>query len=358
MPTCSLRIELDDPCPTYRPGDQVRGTVIVEVDDDCDCQRLSLTCEWYTHGRTTPTTGSEQTQFLGMDLWHRGETHRYPFELRLPNGPCTYHGTEFSVDWRLVAAADIPWKSDPTAQVELDVVAGDKPVEDDYQVGDFRNQTPAVEDHRTAGPNSPAVVGCLFAFSMAFLGFCLFIILSFAGIISPDPDSKAEIFFMVVPAVVAAALTAIAWKFLLKNRLAEMRLGQIDVVVDRARAAAGDSFDVVVDIPPPSDADINEISLAFVGRERSAVEDGNRSTIHTYQVFKRTDTIEDSVDRRVPKGQSAHFEHTVDVPEDVPPSFRCEYARLEWVVDVYIDIADWPDWRETLSIDVLPPTDS
>ena len=357
MPSCTLRIELDEPDRTFRPGDDLRGVVHVDVDDDCDCRSLRVILEWYTHDHDLPeNSGSQQTQVLCTGLWQRGQRHNYRFDIGLPNGPCSYEGHEFNVSWRLVATADIPWTIDPRDEILIDVDPGSEPVETPFFVGDFRNAQRPPTDHRSA-PNSPAVVGCIFAFCMAFIGFCCYFLGGAIGIIQPDLDGDAGsvLPYMVVPALVTAVAIAVVWKFFLKNRLAEMRLGHIDVSLDRSEIHAGQSLEVTVDIPPPSHAHINEISTELIAFEEVALDETTRRRTRSHILHRHRDTIADSVDRTVPKGESARFQHTVAVPADGPPSFRSEHTKVDWKVVVHIDIADWPDWEETLYFDVYPP---
>ena len=108
MSKCDLRIELDGGR-TYHPGDTVRGEVVVEVNARCECESLTLTREWRTHGRGNRDTGGEESTVIYRGTWYPGETHRYPFETTLPaDGPLSYRGHYRNVDWYLSARADVP----------------------------------------------------------------------------------------------------------------------------------------------------------------------------------------------------------------------------------------------------------
>ena len=99
MSSCELRLEFDRADRTYRVGDDVRGTVVVELNRRYEADALRVTLEWETHGRGNRDSGVAMTTTLSSGGWPEGGVHRYPFHVTIPNGPVTFHGHNLYVDW-------------------------------------------------------------------------------------------------------------------------------------------------------------------------------------------------------------------------------------------------------------------
>ncbi len=119
MADCKLSLTLDDPQPSYRPGGRIEGKLRVVVDGECPCKGLILSTQLRAtkHGRPAGELCHPPLQ-LFSGTWSPGE-HVYPFTLTAPAGPPTYAGAHLALTWELEAQADIPWASDPKAQVEI-----------------------------------------------------------------------------------------------------------------------------------------------------------------------------------------------------------------------------------------------
>lgn len=362
MTTCLIGIELDDPDRAYHPGDHVCGTVDVYVDHQVRCERLEVSCKWYTHGRGTPTSGSAQFVYPVTDkTWTSGDNHTYRFGFELPNGPCTYHGHYLNVDWKIEARATITPGSNPEAEhdlvVEPGVIADDEP----YHIGDVGQNAPATAAERTANASSSTQMGCAAAILSTFIGFCVvFAIVAAREMLTAQEDVPlvgAALFFL-IPGVLICGALWLLWNAILRNKFAEVKLSDLDVYLEPFHVHAGNDVTVAVDIPAESDVDLHEISVELRPRERVQYRRGTNTRTRTHDLahFAESHVISDSTHRSLPEGQAGHFEYDLSIPHDAPPSFRAHRNELNWLVDVHIDIDDWPDWMTTLHLDVYPPT--
>src|SRR5689334_7308514 len=120
MSKCELIIQTEKDGPDCTPGEVIRGRVRATLGEHpVKCRALTLRHEWRTHGRGNQRSGTSASVTLFEGDWAAGERQEYPFELKVPNGPATYHGHFLNVDHYLVAEADVPWSFDPKAELEL-----------------------------------------------------------------------------------------------------------------------------------------------------------------------------------------------------------------------------------------------
>src|SRR5688500_5699363 len=113
MSSCELDLRLEKSDATFRPGESIRGEVRVRVDERVECRGLMVTVQWTTHGRGNRRQGQAGDFLIFQREWLPGRDYTYPFDLRTPPGPATYHGNVLNVDHYLTVRADIPWSMDP-----------------------------------------------------------------------------------------------------------------------------------------------------------------------------------------------------------------------------------------------------
>lgn len=348
---CELDIELDDPNRTYRAGDELTGRVVVEVDKDCPCRGLSVVCKWNTQGRGTPTSGSARQISLFSGEWTAGERYEYPFSIQLPNGPCSYNGHYLNIVWSVCAEADIPWAFDPDAECDFIVKPADEPSDEPYRTGD-----PDCRSHRDAeqrAESGSSVVGkvLLGCFFVPFLVMPLFFM---AAAFAATGFSLELIPFVAIPLVFLGIIGFVIYKMFLRNKLAEMQLGDIEIDVDDHTVPAGEETLVNIDIPPESETEINEVSVTLRGQEKVKYRRGTKTRTRRHTLYEEDHVIPESRNVALAEGEAAHFQTTVSVPPDAPPSF---YARRNWILwkaRVHVDIEGWPDWKQSIPLDVVP----
>ena len=98
MTISDLRVELDKPERTYRPGEAISGRVLVYPDSVTECEGLTVALVWATHGKGNRARQPEKAFHLFRGTWLSGEEASYPFSLTAPSGPPTYHGTILNLD--------------------------------------------------------------------------------------------------------------------------------------------------------------------------------------------------------------------------------------------------------------------
>ena len=335
---CDIQIELDGNEPSHRAGDTLTGTVHVSVTDDCQCDDLLLTLEWFTHGRGNTTTQVVHQQSLFQGEWTAGDQHQYEFEVELPPGPYTYHGNYLNVDWRLRAHADIPWAKDPSAEQEL--LLEPSGTEDDFRAGD----PDVAEDALAPTDDDQAISWSGVIFGIIFLGVGL-------------PFLYQSIFSMQVVMGLFSIPFLAAGGFLvyrsLRNALAERRLGNVDVAMNATEARPGERLRCRVSMEPTGTIELNEITVRLHGHERVVSGHGTNKTTYTHTVHDETTSIRASQQATI-HGAFRTFEADVALPDSAPFSFHADANELKWEVEVHVDVPQWPDWSHTETLTVRP----
>ena len=125
MSKCDLSIELDNPDQLYKTGDSVRCTIHVSVDKTVNCDGLTITNMWQTHGKGNQDSGTIATEELFRGEWQPGE-YSYSCLFEIKEGPLTYRGHYINIDRYIKVRADIPWAIDPKTEIEYIVEKGNR----------------------------------------------------------------------------------------------------------------------------------------------------------------------------------------------------------------------------------------
>lgn len=345
---CDLELELDDR--QYQAGDEVTGRVHVSVDKDCECDELTVTAQWYTHGRGTPTSGSEHTTLVvANEDWKPGESHTYPFSILLPNGPCTYRGHYLNVDWSVEADIEISWSFDPEVDKDIVVEPADEPVGEPYRTGDPHSASHQDASTRTGGAGGGAgcVVLLLVPFLLAGIGT------TGAGVAMMGDEEGA--WMMVAFGLVFTGFPLwIIWKKFLRNKVAEMQLGDVEAGIEDSTVSPGDEVGLEVYIPPESDTELNMVNVGLRGWEKVKYQQGTNTRTRTHEFYNVDDVVDGTIARRLADGESARLETVVEVPETAPYTFHAYRNDIYWAATVHVDIDGWPDWKKEIPVDVVP----
>jgi hypothetical protein len=114
-----LGIDLQGDRRSYAPGQALRGVVRWAFDRPPRSAEVQLV--WRTEGKGNTDARAAVRQPLSgarYDAQHR-------FEITIPPGPMTYHGTILSILWTVEAVTDNP---DASAKVDIVVSPHDQPV--------------------------------------------------------------------------------------------------------------------------------------------------------------------------------------------------------------------------------------
>jgi len=97
----------------YRPGDILRGTVVVDPDEDVHCNHLYVTLVWHTEGRGTRYQEEVEQLDLFQGTLQTGLPRSFDFTFHLPPEPWSVAGYYISIVWEVQVKMDVPWKRDP-----------------------------------------------------------------------------------------------------------------------------------------------------------------------------------------------------------------------------------------------------
>jgi hypothetical protein len=108
----SIQVETRDGVTSFRPGDEVEGTVRWRLDQPP--QTIELRLFWYTEGKGDQDVGVVET----IPLADPGVEDRRPFRFRLPLGPYSFSGKLISLLWAVEAVAE---PGDTAGRLEITV---------------------------------------------------------------------------------------------------------------------------------------------------------------------------------------------------------------------------------------------
>jgi hypothetical protein len=334
MSKCDLSIRLEEKDLIYRPGDTVRGEVVVEVNEPCSCKELALWCGWRTHGKGNRAEGVKERLVLFQGEMRPGTSQRYPFEFKAGTGPATYHGKLLNVDWYVQARADIPWAIDPKAEADFVLAAGE---EGEYDFGP--GYRPPAELYLAADKG----LGCkIFIFSLlAAVGAILLVALGSEGCFPIG-------FGVLLMVVGVAGLLGTLWR-----GIAQKKLGVPEVRIGASTARPGDMVPVSIKLRPRGVVRLEAVTAELRGTEVVVSGSGTNKTTHK-NVFHQAKETLDPGGRELPAGEELVIGGVVQVPEKAPPTFAASDNDLGWVIEVHIGIAGWPDWKREYPIAVRP----
>ncbi len=344
MTKCDLEIVLDDPERVYRPGDKVRGQVLVVVNDECRCDELTLRSHWRTHGRGNRTGGKGVRIDLHQGLWIPGEEHAYPFEIEVPPGPFTYHGHLINVDWYLEARADIPWALDPKCEIEFFLELGEG--------GEFDSADEKEQLYVDLMGNKLGLTTLMDAFRSRWLPGLMLSALVLIGTISILLGQVGKMVGILLWAVPVGIGVVFIVFHLLRNRLARRKLGNVEFSIDPARLRASEGFRAQVRFEPQQLLRLKGIELCLLGREVVVVGLGTRRRILTHTLYEEKIELLEGEGSLFP-GRQVEYEKNVQVPAGAAPSFCLTDNRVEWWVQLKVDIPGWPDYVERRTIWVV-----
>lgn len=347
MAKCDLEIVFEEPDRTYQPGDTIRGFVGVTVNQDCRCRGLTLTRQWKAHGRGNTKRGAKERQHLFEGEWEAGDQHVHPFEFQVPAGPLTYHGHYLNVDWVLSARADIPWAFDPKAEEDVVVVRGDYTGDLDHGPRFSAGAAGSQGDVKW----SRVIFGAVFAGFAAFFLFASTCTMGLGGLAEGGWGALSMTPFLLMPLLFMGVG---GWMIYggIRNSLARRRLGDVKVDVQPTAVRSGDEVQVEVAFTPKTTVRANEIRTELSGQEVVVSGSGTNKTTHRHTVASQPAQLAEALE--VEAGEPVHLVTTLRVPPDAGPSFRASDNRLDWKVEVHIDVAGWSDFLTSWTLEVTP----
>jgi len=346
MNECDMRLEVSRADRVYRPGETIRGTLTLKVREDCHCKDLLITLRWRTRGKGNKAEGDPVKVSLGSHDWQTGQEHKIPFEIEAPAGPLSYDGTLLRVLWELRAEADTSvWadpKTDPlvvrlerwTAET-LTQEGGSYRAPPKHWAGEYGLGPTARQSVPGAPPST--LMGCG---AVAALGGVL--------LLAAPWGSNA-----VGGGIVMAVVGAVLFLFALPKYLAQRRIGTPIFRCEPSEVCVGGDLCVTLTLRPKAEARVNGVSVRLLGREKVTKGSGKKATTYRQDLHEQRGELSLGA-KRLKAGKTYCGELKLKIPEDAAPSFGAMYNEVFWEIDVRIDIAGWPDWKDGQRIVVVP----
>lgn len=365
MAECELMIHLENEEATFHGGDTVRGTVEVRVDEEVQCNGLTVEALWRTRGKGTADRGESIRAELFRGTWQAGMVRRFPFELTLPHGPFTYHGHYLNVVWQIRARADVPWALDPKAEREVALAPRPETAPDwtAFVGGPAHAQLlPAKLRDEVLGDAKPQPAasgrlgtilgfGCLGIIAVPLLG--VFVAAGFQVVRFARGEADAlEALFMVAVALALASGFGFGAVRLVRNWLAKKRLGQVTLTAEPLLVRRGDEVRIQVVCQPTQEAELVRAVARLEAQE--VVTRGSGTDRRTYRHTVHHQETEIALGRSLPARLPFQVDRTVPIPADAAPSFLARNNALRWTLTVEMDLARWPDWAEERALLVHP----
>jgi len=337
MSKCDLQILLDRPERIYKFGEPVAGVVKIAAHDDFFCRKLTLIREWKTEGRGNRAGGGEEGMiFADNTEFHSGETREFPFRFIGLSGPASYDGHYLKVVWHLRAQIDISLAVDVKHEEKFTLIAGE--TNEPVLLG---IETPAVKTPATAGELAERMT-----MAKVLALPCLVIGLAMMYLSDRHPVALAL-------GLVVAGFGGWQGFFMLRNKLAQQKVGAVEVEISRATLRPGETLDCKVSLPAGEVSRLQKITATLKGEERVVSGLGNHQTTHTHTIQNL------AVEAGNQNGISAannkmQFTLPLQISANAPSTFQAPDNALHWAIRVRIDIPDWPDWVREFPITVLP----
>ena len=338
MSKCAVSIELESDAVVG--GDVLRGEVVVLVSEDVRCDGLTLSMDWQTQGSGNPSGDTIHEMELFSGQWSGGQEVRYPFTLTVPEHPISYAGELVSVVWRLSAAADIPWSMDPKAEALFVLKPGpDRP--EPQRTGSCIQSPNVLRSTGRILVVLPVVIGVLFA--------CVGLAAAAGGAVAvTSGELKGALLAVLGVAAVILGLRA-SWRAV-RHDLARKKLEALTIELSPVVVKPGEEVVVGLDFRPRKAILVREIRLRLVHRESATTGSGERrSTQHHDTVVVSTQV---AFEQMLAGGESFSASRALHLPPDAALTFLAPDNRLRWMVQLDLDIDDWPDLVESHPIRV------
>lgn len=337
-----ITVHLDRGDAPVAAGEEVSGRVELRSDTGIEVRGVGLAVGWRTEGKGNRAAGRshELTLLDGPTTLRRGETRSLPFRFPAPPGPLSYSGQHLRIVNFVAASADVRWARDPSAERTFELRRSGA------QTKGFQGPMANVAGVKL-GPARirarPRLTELLLAMAAALAGIALAVGAATAGTSPP----LLTIFLVVSGLAVAAALL-----LPFRARIAEGRLGRVELVLDRAVAAPGEKLRVALTFQPRSDLRIQRAIATLRGRERVVRGSGKNQTVR-HHTFTHAEALL-SGEMSAAASRRVAMWAELPVATDCPCSFHARNNRLDWEVEVRIGIAGWPDWVAVHPVLVWP----
>lgn len=328
---CSFQITFDRADRRYCGGDAVRGSVRILINQPIKSSGIWLTHCWKTHGIGNQHEVTLKTiQLAEPEQLQAGQELVYQFEVTAPLQPLTQHGRLFSIDHYIQSHITVAWATDPSAEEDYLLDAGEIP----DGLPQTRRSVRLAPSWQSSGTSS------------RFVGF--FVSVVFLSVVAAA--------FFSDPRIVAGAMLfglAVAALFVVRHFALKLKLGTVELSIPHHVVASGEPWLVELHFRPPRNCRINSISLTLQADESTVSGSGTDRTNHRNTVFQQIIPLRES--EILPAGEVVHERLLMTFPETTSLSVEAGTNRLRWAALVRIDIPGFPDWTSTTPLQVLHP---
>jgi len=337
MSKCDLQILLDRPDRVYKFGEPIAGVAKIAAHDDFFCRKLTLIREWKTEGRGNRAGGGEEGMIFADDVeFHSGETREFPFRFIGLAGPASYDGHYLKVVWHLRAQVDISLAVDVKHEEKFVLMAGE--TSEEILLG---IETPAVKTPATAGELAERMtMAKMLALPCLVIGLAMMYLSSW------------------YPVALALGLMVAGfgvWQifFMFRNKLAQRKVGAVEVEISRETLRPGEAVECKVFLPAGEASRLQKITATLKGEERVVSGFGNHKTTHAQTIQNLV--VESGNQNGVSTANNKmQFTLPVQIPVTAPSTFHAPDNALHWAILVRVDIPDWPDWVCEFPVTVMP----
>jgi hypothetical protein len=337
-----LSLHLEQPGTVVAVGQEVRGRVELRSEAGAEVRGVRLAVGWRTEGDGNRASGT-MLELALLELpaqLRRGETRSLPFRFDAPHGPLSYQGRHLQVVNVVRASADVPWARDPAVEQTYELRrSSDQP-------GAF--QGPLLDPGaQSAGPVRMKAKPRLVEIVLAVLAVLAGLAVGWgAALYGASPPLLTGLLAVSGVAVAAGLLLPF------RGKVAERRLGEVELVLDRAVVSPGDTIRAALTFEPRADLRIQRAVATLRGKERVVSGGGEAQRVRQHTFVHAEARL--AGETRPDVGAQVVLWAPLELAPQCPCSFRAKDNRLDWEVEVRIAIAGWPDWVAVHPVLVWP----
>lgn len=343
MPNCKLEIHFNREDKQYASGERVEGYISVEVDSPISCKGLNISYFWQTHGKGTTTSGIAVEQGLFEGEWQSG-SYSYPFSFVIEEGPESFQGELFGLDWVLKVTADIPFAFDPKSSERFSINPVDARLSPTVLVQRWKKFLKEGKDAKGTQEIVSIVQICVIGLP----------VLGVVGKMAPFQPILALLILLICGALLCWWKKRTVSNFIVGQKLKKLRTETAPNVLQ-----AGDQMQVRVQSEVAYKTQIDRVTLIFECREicsyaskrsQSSGLTSSGSKVHKKIAYSKPYLLQENL--LLPAGDRLDLNMAITIPKDVVPSFNGIYCKNKWVLIVKIEMQGWPSWHSETEVAV------
>jgi hypothetical protein len=351
-----LQVLFNRPDRTYRFNEEITGKVVLETQSELKCKQIWIDYGWRTHGQGNRDKGDQKklTLLSEMTQFHSGGHREFPFTIKAPNGPVTYHGHAINVDWYITGHTDIPFAKDVKKEQDFLLLACESPSE--IILGNIslsKAELPAPPKTIPQFPLfQPNIESGILTHRVKdkmhrIIAFTLYIIIGLIAIL----------FIHSLPWYVIALLS-IAYLLMffgfprILTAIASTKFDIHDLRVEPSVLYVGSLVTCHLAFQPKSSLYLDNIDVKLRADETAISNAGTQTVRNTYRAYEKTYTK--SFHEKLLAGRYINLDCALPILLGAPATFESTNNSVKWFVGVKLKIGRWLSWEKTFPITVLP----